>query len=60
MDLYHIWCDLKPGERDVEFIDCLPVREIDHFALRERPLLAVEDSHVAAFFNANAVAARGQ
>ena len=19
MDLYHIWCDLKPGERDVEF-----------------------------------------
>jgi hypothetical protein len=21
MDLYHIWCDLKPGERDVEFVE---------------------------------------
>jgi hypothetical protein len=21
MDLYHIWCDLKPGERDVEFAE---------------------------------------
>src|SRR6185295_3188217 len=21
MDLYHIWCDLKPGQRDVEFAE---------------------------------------
>jgi len=23
MDLYHIWCDLKPGVRDLEFSDAL-------------------------------------
>jgi hypothetical protein len=21
MDLYHIWCDLKPGQRDIEFVE---------------------------------------
>jgi len=23
MDLYHIWCDLKPGVRDLEFVEAV-------------------------------------
>lgn len=23
MDIYHIWCDLKPGQKDVEFVEHL-------------------------------------
>jgi len=29
MDIYHIWCDLKPGQRDLEFVSHLK-HYLDH------------------------------
>ena len=39
MNIYHIWCDLKPGVRDLEFTD----------AATEWLETLVEDGHLAAF-----------
>ena len=37
MDIYHIWCDLKPGVRDLEFVESV---EAYCSALRDRGALA--------------------
>jgi hypothetical protein len=37
LDIYHIWCDLKPGVRDLDFVEAV---EAYCSALRDRDALA--------------------
>ena len=46
MDLYHIWCDLKPGVRDAAFVEAVQAylghlqaeKKIERFRLARRKL----------------------
>lgn len=45
MDIYHVWCDLKPGTSDLEFKGLAPLDDaFTHVASRSGP---VESFHQA-------------